>query len=234
MAMFSLNPTEVIRYIKRNIGDVVYDIEAEISDEEMMKTVFQESLVTFSKYFPFKFRVGLREKDEIIRGKNVYTIPNVDGLRIVGVSEVYLSDLNSYNNLALMNSTDPVNNQLYADFQSYTQTRITPVFIPPNKVEIFPKLWSSSYALAMIMAVHPEHLSTIDTGLREHFLQLCLLDFLVTLFPIRKRFENIESPYGNISLFLDQVENAKAEREALIEKFAQNSILTYSRKIKGA
>lgn len=220
MAFTGMNPTEVLRYIHRSIGNLVYDIE--LTDEEIMNVVFQETLPTFSKYFPYMFRSLLSEKDEVVAGSCCYTIPNVDGLRVLGISKVYLGDYYNYNVNLMPASSDPFEMQTFANYRSMTQTPVTWHFYAPNKVEIYPRLYLNMRGLVLIKAVHPRHLATIPTSLRDQFCQLALLDVLESLYPIRKRFENISSPYGNIQLFMDQVERAHEERLQLLEKFHEN------------
>jgi len=217
-----LTPTDVIRHIKRQIGAVVYDIE--LSDDEMMAVVFQHTIPTFSKYFPYRFRVLVTEKDEVVAGKSTYILPDIDGLEVMGISKVQVGEFYNlgYNSGLVQGFANPYDSQLFADFRSVTQTPVTSHFIAPNHIEIFPKLWLRRSAIVTVKAVHPKHLRTIKESLRDDFLHLALLDVLESLYPIRKKFENISSPYGSINLFLEQVERAHDEREQLLEKFHEN------------
>jgi len=78
--------------------------------------------------------------------------------------------------------------------------------------------------------MHPDHLKTIGIRMREHFYRLALLDVLVSLQPLRHRFETISSEYGPISLFLEKIDSASAERESLIQMFEQRSMFTGSKR----
>ena len=55
-----LNCTDCIRYIHRMLGHSMQEIE--LSDDEIMRIVFQESLPTYSKYFPYRFKETLTSK----------------------------------------------------------------------------------------------------------------------------------------------------------------------------
>jgi hypothetical protein len=81
-----------------------------------------------------------------------------------------------------------------------------------------------------IDAMHPDHLKTIGIKMREHFYKLALLDVLITLQPLRHRFETISSEYGPISLFLEKIDSASAEKEALLQLFEQKSMFTGSKR----
>ena len=78
--------------------------------------------------------------------------------------------------------------------------------------------------------MHPDHLRTIGIKMRDHFYHLALLDVLVSLQPLRHRFETISSEYGPVSLFLEKIDGASAERETLIQTFEQRSMFTGSKR----
>lgn len=50
-----LTLTSVLRYINRRLGSTMQEIE--LSEEEIIRIVLQESLITYSKYFPYRFEV---------------------------------------------------------------------------------------------------------------------------------------------------------------------------------
>ena len=58
--------------------------------------------------------------------------------------------------------------------------------------------------------------------MRDDFLKLCYYDVLISIYPLRHRFNTLTTPYGQIDLFTDQVDIAKDEREALLDKFRDN------------
>ena len=75
-----LTPTAVLRHIKKQIGAIPY--EPELNDEDIMQIVFQTTLPVFSKYFPYRFRVIVQEKDAVVQSSNTYILPDIDGLNI--------------------------------------------------------------------------------------------------------------------------------------------------------
>lgn len=224
MAYTGLNPTIVIRHIRRQLGAIAYDLE--LSDEEMMQVVFQHTLPVFSTYFPYRYRVLVGPKDEIVAGKACYLLPNEDNMEIVGISKVSLGNYYGYNYTSTMTQglSNPYNNQIFNDFMSQTQTRVTWHYLPPNHIEIYPRILDQSKALITVKAIHPKHLRSIKQTLRDEFLKLAYLDVLESLYPIRKRFETLNSTYGNIQLFMDSVERAHDDREALINTFKENAL----------
>ena len=73
--------------------------------------------------------------------------------------------------------------------------------------------------LIEVNAIHPKHLRTIPMTMREQFLRLALDDVLISLYPIRHRFENYTTVYGNITPFFELVDNAAADKNELIEQW---------------
>ena len=213
-----ITPTMTLRYIKRMLGSSVQAIE--LTDEEIMQVVFQESLLTYSKFFPYVFRETITESDSIGGGySNVYRIPNIDKLEIIGIHNVWLDNMNQFGGSLLPLINNPVETQLLNDALSATLTPTTFTYEAPNLVTIRPKIWHLGAAMIAVKAIHPRHLKTIPIAMRDEWLRLCLDDVLISLYPIRHRFENYTTPYGSLQPFFELVDNAAADKENLLEKW---------------
>jgi hypothetical protein len=212
-----LTPTDALRYIKRNLGSVVQTIE--ISDEEIMKVVFDESLKTFSKYFPYVFMLTLSSSDMVPGSENKYYLPNKDNIQIFGIHKVHFDQSIQYGATVVPMTVNPFENQILADYTSAVLPRTTFRFEPPNIVNCYPKLLKSDSPIVEVKAIHPKHLKTIPIGLRDEFLQLALLDVLISIYPIRHRFQSMSTPYGNIEPFFEMVDGAAEKRDALLQKW---------------
>ena len=216
-----LTRTVVLRYLNRMLGTTVQLLE--ISEEEMMRVVFQESLPTFSKYFPYRFRTEITRKDQLDpKYPNVYIIPNKEHLEILGVHNIWVSNMNQFGGTLLPVVAEPFAMQELNDLLSMTVARPTFEFRAPNMLTIRPKLLNNDGALVELKAVHPQHLKTISLQMREDFLRLCLDDVLLSLYPIRHRFENYTTPYGTLAPFFEMVDGAKADRDELLNKWQEN------------
>jgi hypothetical protein len=62
-------------------------------------------------------------------------------------------------------------------------------------------------------------MKTIPMNMREDFLKLCLLDVLISIYPLRHRFESFNTPYGTMQPFMEMVDSAKSDRDTLVERF---------------
>ena len=173
MAFNTLTPTIVLRYINRMMGALVQQIE--LTEDEMMRVVFQETLPTFSKYFPYRFKIQLHHKDAVDpMYPNIYRIPNEDNLTFLGVHRVWLDNMNQFGGSMLPLVNSPIPNQLMQDYLSQVITPITFRFEEPNIVTIYPKIEKVGEALVEVKAMHPDHLRTIPPNMRDQFLKLAL------------------------------------------------------------
>lgn len=216
--MTGLTPTAVLRYLNRMLGASLQELE--LTEDQMMRVVFQESLMTFSKYFPYKFKIPVKRSDSIGGGySNVYKIPNDDHIEILGVHRVWLDNMNQFGGSLLPLVNDPLQQQLLNDTLSMIITPVTFRYEAPDLITIRPKIERIGTAMIEVKGVHPKHLRTIPIAMRDQFLRLCLDDVLLSLYPLRHRFDSLTTPYGNIQLFLEQLDNAGADRDALLDSW---------------
>jgi hypothetical protein len=136
--------------------------------------------------------------------------------------------MSQYGNHALPLTVNPFETQMLNDFVSMTVTPITWEYIAPNRITIYPKIVQYQSAILEVKAIHPKHLKTIPMNMRDEFLKMALLDVLVSLYPLRHRFESFNTAYGELRPFLDMVDRATDERTALLEKW-QSQVLKASK-----
>ena len=215
--MRGVTPTTTLRYLNRMLGVLVQELE--IDEDEMMEVVFQESLFTFSKFFPYRYKIALN-KDFVISEKypNVYAIPNDDKIQILGVHRIWLTNMNQFGGSLLPLVNNPFMSQLLNDQLSMTITPTTFEFQAPNMLTLRPKLINNNAALVELKTVHPKHLRTVPDDMRDEFLKLCLYDVLLSLYPLRHRFSSLSTPYGSLEPFLEMVDSAESNRNDLLDK----------------
>ena len=225
-----LSSTEVLRYINRRLGASVQLLE--LSEKDMMNVVYQETLPTFSQYFPFLPTCVLTAKDRIGKSKTEYRIPNPWNLEILGIHKYVLSS-----NEALGGGwispflANPIDSMLTSDRLSYLVTPLIVNFLPPNRIQIKQNYYNLIYNICICFkCTNPRHLKTIQPNLRAEFLELCYYDVLLSLYPIRKRFENISTPYGQIQPFTAQIDMAQDSRTQLLQKWRENQLFNGDQK----
>jgi hypothetical protein len=217
MPYSGVTPTMVLRYINRNLGALLQELE--LSNEEMMRVVFQESLPTYSKYYPYKYRLTVGNSSFVPGSLNTYQIPNEDQLEIIGIHKVFISNMAQFGSTMIPLSYNPFETQIFNDYVSMTVTPVTWQYLPPNQVTVFPKIVNYQEAILEVKAIHPKHMKTIPMNMRDEFLRLCLLDILVSMYPLRHRFESFTTPYGTMQPFMEMVDRATDDRKELLEKW---------------
>jgi hypothetical protein len=82
-----LSPTMVLRYLDSQLGSSVQTLE--LSAKEMMRVVFQQSLPTFSQYFPFKPICNITDADSINGSHTEFRLPNPWNLQLLSIHKYY-------------------------------------------------------------------------------------------------------------------------------------------------
>lgn len=228
MFTMAVNPTSLLRHIKMMLG-APYKV-LPISDEDILNIVFEETLYTYSSYYPYFTDIVINgDKDRVPGDENMgiyYLDNNVqfgDDLEIMGVARVLRKD--GYYTTSLYpvyRESDFIDIQLATDLSSATQVPDTFKFLEPNKIEIFPKSRTNYSFQVRVKCVHPRHLGTIPLSMREYFFKLATLDVKIALFYMLKNYDQLNTPYGNIDLKIEDYEQAVQEREELLQLFKAN------------
>lgn len=212
----AINPTTVLRHVKRKLGASHKPLP--LGDEDILDTIYEETLYTFSNYFPLMWKVVVDgTKDNVLGELGVYTL-KTDGLEILGVAKMMRGE--GFVNGSLypqIRSNNIFDMQMGADIGSMIEIPDTFQFIPPNRVEVFPKYVSNRNILFVVKCIHPRHLGTIPLAMRDQFFRLCELDVKVSLFPILKNYDQLNTAFGNIDLKIDDLERAEDERKELLD-----------------
>ena len=232
-----LTSTEVIRHIEMYLGYKFSQLE--VSQEEILDIIRMETLPTFSKYFPYPVNTSVDTSLDLVpNSTNTFYLHSET--EIINVNRVITNTLlNQYTSVDCVATqvspayyTDPISRQLDRDLYSAVKNPITFRFIAPNKVEITPRsVVGLGQLMIQINTVHPDHFGTIPLNMREYFLKLALYDVEIMLYHIRRRFQSLQTTFGEMELFVDELAEAEDKKKELLEeKFLVNSIKSSSRK----
>ena len=158
--------------------------ELELSEEEIMKVVFQQSLGTYSKFFPYHYFLNLMPENHVEGTLNTYRFERNDRLEIMQIHKVFVSNMVQMGSTMIPMSYNPFEQQVFNDYVSMTVTPVTWEFKPPYEITIYPKIINYQNASIEVRAKHPEHLKTIPVQMKDEFLKLCLYDVLISLYPL--------------------------------------------------
>lgn len=229
-----LNPTTIIRRLEKKLGFRFMDLE--LSHEEIIENIKDETLKVFSKYHPYQETCVIDPANKVEPYDNRFYIKTQN--ECIGVNRLIGGSLLGANYVtgllhpiaADMLLGDPISRQLNMDLMSFTSNPITHKYIEPGMIEIYP-IYNNVRSYVLVMnVVHPDHFGTIPINLEDQFMKYALYDTQATLYSLRTRFSNISTPYGNIELYLDQFQNAEDKKEQLEESWRKYSGMNSKRK----
>ena len=225
----------IIRRLEKKMGFKFMDLE--LSHDEIIENIQDEPLRTFSKYYPYQEVLVINEDTDQVEGYDNRFYLKTEN-EPIGVNRLIGGSLLGANYLtgilhpaaADLLLGDPISRQMNLDLMSFTSNPIVPSYIEPGIVEITPKYNNIRSYILIVNTVHPKHFGTIPINLEDEFVKLCLFDTQSALYAMRTRFSNINTPYGNMELFLDQFSSAEDKKEELLEKFRKYSGKNQKRK----
>ena len=232
-----LNTTKVLRYIERELGFRFNDLE--MKPEEILDTIIDYTIPTFSKFHPKQERLVLREGDLVEGSRNIYYLNSENEIininRVIGANNKLFNAIGyagPMNPAAGFLAGSPIDGKMMADLMGINLNPSTYRLIQPNKIEL---LSSSSVIkgrniLIVLNTFHDEHFASIPNNMRDYFLELALCDVQISLYAMRSRFTNLQTTFGEINLNTDEISGAKDRRKELVEKMESKSILNSNRK----
>lgn len=231
-----MNMTDLLNRVKRRLGLKYSNIP--IDDQDLIDTIIEESLPTFSGYFQYNINMplDLSESNKIPGEKYGYFINTdvlADGMSILGVSNVSYEDIyRTYGDMYYngISPIDFISSAANANLSGVTNIPITWNFQEPNRI-IFDEAIESIVKLNLeLVTTHNPSLITIPKSRENEFIKLVLLDIKIFLYNNFKHYDNIDSPFGQINLRLDDWNGAEGDRESLLQKWDETFI--YSTKYK--
>jgi len=216
-----LSTTYITRFIEKKLGYKFNELE--ISPDEIIENIQQDTLITFSKHFPYQTLIEIDDSDKVEDTANTYYLETP--FEILGVARLY-DNMSMYTDVGLMpysiNLEDPVSRQFMADAVSINKNPLTYEFTHPNMITVLPALYMLKHAKVKLNCVHPKHFGTIPTNLQDEFLKLALYDTKDILYKIRHRFANLQTAFGSIELFIDDLADASDKKTELLENWRKN------------
>jgi len=229
-----LSATRIIQRLEKKLGYKFMDLE--ISHEEIIDNLKDETLRTFSKYFPYQELCVVDPENKVDGIDNRFYIGSQNecvGInRLIGGSLLganYVTNMLHPVSMSMLLG-DPISRQCNIDLLSFTSNPITFKYFEPGMIEIYPYYHNIKSYIIVANVVHPDHFGTIPINLEDEFMDYALADTKDALYTMRSRFANIQLPYGNIEMFLDQLQGAEDKKEQIKEKWRTNSHKSSHRK----
>jgi len=210
----------------------------EIEDLDLAKLIAHEVLPQYSKYFPYEHQELLTSHNHVPGRQGRYYIstqlPVINANRMIsgmdtraGVGAMtYKGEYRDGD--VVIGGGNVVGGLLSAmEMNTVLATTSLPVtirFNPPNEIEIYPKEWYDGQAV-LLNCVHPVTLHTIGFNMLDEFFDLCWAETRIAMLAIFKKFQTINTVYGEIQFSLDDLEKGEDDKKETIEKWKPKSLL---------
>lgn len=199
--------------------------------EDMLR---EETLSTFSQYFPYEHRTVLdletARKRRLSGDTTIYTIED-DFLREHDLEIISVLDVSGRTSFYSWNDIPPAFDA-HSIMLNATASSIRSKlnissrlheFVPPNSLRLTG--YNSLDKVEVILKVPYPNFSTVPESIGEQLIKLCILDTKIMLWDDKgvKYYEDMETADSNTSLKIDW-SNAQEDRDELIREFHNNSI----------
>jgi len=212
------NWNNILSFIKIKLGSKINLLE--ISDDDILKEIKEHAIYEFSQYCPFKKRININNTNRIATdiGEQswVYKIPIEENQPIIDILDVvtvdgsndFDFDINSIKNQYNIGLTPTMSGESffgiqdifmankYNDIMSSMRVRNTWDFLPPDMISFDEQICNG---IVIFNTIHNEP-STIMPDMYHIFKRLCLGYIQETLASVRSKFEELNTPYGQIRI----------------------------------
>ena len=217
---FSNKMSVLLDKIERRLGTQGLNLPPELQKDVWVKVIEQDTIPTFSRYFPHKIEMYLGPEDLSKKEPATYLIDEnkIPGdIEIIGVGDISWKNL--YNNPRAANSQYG----LYGAYDGYSLAGIYIEFEPPNKVRLRGSInqdmgSSLGHFPVEVFLMHPSNLQTIHPTKMELFERLAKDDVATFLYGQLKLYDNFPILFGGESnLRLESIEEAMNDRENVMD-----------------
>lgn len=241
--------TSLLNKIERRLGTAMLNLPDSLNKDSWMDNVIaNETLDTFSRYFPFHMTYNLtgdrRKGPYYLIDENI--CPSQD---IIGVGDINWHLLSKctpafgfgsgfYSTFDMftsgLNVEDIMMQQMLTDHASIYKCGIYVEYEPPNMVRLESNL--SNNMLEMLKSIpidllikHAKNLMTIEPTKMEIFEQLATADVATYLYQSIKYFDNVETAYATTELKIDVLQDWMNKRDEIVQKL-EDSYVTAANK----
>jgi len=235
-----LNESRVLYYIKSNLGFPFQFLEK--TDTEIMEHCQEFTLREFSEYIPQTGRIlvlDVTSEHTKVPGKaNEYYLEDPQGLEILNVVDIYFNqaDLLIHGHLPLGPLDHfslrewALSTQMAVDLKQFSSFDKTFEFKHPNVVRISPVfgIVSEKYVTVEYERIQPKDFSGIPNEFQILFCEFALADMMILLGRIRKRYENLSTPFGNIPVSAEIWEEGKEKKKEILDRLITGTLTNVS------
>lgn len=235
--------TKLLNKAERRLGLTVINLPDNLKKETWAEIVKEDTIPTFSRYFPFRHRVIIDHKCE----KDGFFFVDRDlpeGVEIIGVKDIawdaYRADPRmsnqglNYGNWDFIAGeygvADIAMTQMRADYVSLFNLGIYIEEYPPNKIKLVSVNGSTVSRYnpfpVDVYVNQPENLMGISPTMMETFEELAFSDIASALYQNLKYYDGTDTVYSTLDLKLDTLQEWANKRENIVNKLDEAHVTT--------
>lgn len=234
--------TVLLDKIERRLGTNQYNLPAEMSkDVWARKVICNETLDTFSRYFPRKIPYILGPENK--KGEFYLIDESIcSQVKILGAGDIdwhawsthfpglLYGGVNSYDMMTSgVDFETFVDVQMMADHVGLFANGIYVDYIPPNMIKLNIVIAASFLTNFQRIPIHlfvkhADNLMTIPPTQMETFENLAIADVATFLYEQLKLYDNLETVFSNVDLKLQTLEEKARSRDQIIEYLNNNYV----------
>lgn len=227
-----MNLSQLVTRIKIVCGLYSIALPFDNPDETISEVIRNITLRTFSTYCPhyetYRFDLHSLERLEKRANYESYLLPDIFSqrelmfIRDVRYDEADTSSLGYWGGGVPLFHGNMINQSMLSNAAMNLSNKMIPkitfTYEHPRKVILYNVL-SSCKLVFEVALMHDENLTSITPTEEESFFNLAVLDVKDMLYQTLKHYTDIQSAYGNISLKIDEWQQASSDRKALLEEW---------------
>lgn len=226
----------LLNKIERRLGTRMLNLPDYLSKNKWSEVIDEDTLTTFSRYYPNSMHVQLdlsqRKKD----GFYVLDEYVPDSVEIIGIRDIdwslfskdslRLQEAQGYGMYDFMTNEYGLDDiallQMRADHMSLFNNQIFVEFKPPNMVKLSSVTGADvtrgmkSFPIELLIK-HSSNLMTIPPTMMETFEKLAIADIARFLYEELKYYDGLETVYANIELKLQDLEQKASARDEIVQ-----------------
>ena len=241
-----LTPQFLLKKVKRSLG--AKSIKLSYSDDELMDIFYEDTLPTFSIFFPAKlpYKVDLTECEQCPEFTNselqrAYHLPILDS-STQSINVIDIESIEFYNNiygnywsppLGVLDSYDIFTSQIMqGTMESMMSVPITYRIIEPDILLIDePAYMASKIVVLDLLVSHARDLSTVKYTYLDKLMTLFKYDCQIALYEDMQHNDGIDTTFNQVDLKIEKWSDAQSNRESLLEKWSEQFLSHRSRTI---
>lgn len=236
--MFANNMTRLLNKIENRLGTDMLNLPDQLKKEMWAeKVIIPDTLVTWSRYFPYEFRYHITPETKKKNGWYLLDEEVFGDVNILGVKNIDWGTFNNdifggpYGMYDYMSAGYDIGDMFglinQANINSLFNNGIYPNFEPPNKFRL-----ESTYGAdvcmndfdVFVLIEHNANLTTISPTQMDTFESLAMADVAGFLYNKLKLFQDLQTVFASVNIRIEDLQEQYQKREEIMNYIKESYV----------